>query len=117
MRLLPVVFLGLMLSALTFAAADISGTWSASVALDAGSGTATFVLKQTGKTLSGSYTGALGEAKVTGSLKGDVVEWSFETEDAGKVVYKGKLDGAAKIKGTVEYGQLGKGNFTAEKTK
>jgi hypothetical protein len=33
------------------------------------------------------------------------------------VVYKGKLDGAAKIKGTVEYGQLGKGNFTAEKTK
>jgi hypothetical protein len=32
------------------------------------------------------------------------------------VVYKGKLEGA-KIKGTVEYGQLGKGNFTAEKTK
>ena len=83
---------------------------------DAGSGTATFVLKQDGDKLSGTYSGALGEAKVTGSLKGDEVEWTFETEDAGKVVYKGKLDGA-KIKGTVEYGQLGKGNFTAEKTK
>jgi hypothetical protein len=113
-RLLVIV--GLMLCAMTLAAADISGTWSASVQLDAGSGTATFVLKQSGDTLSGSYSGALGEAKVTGSVKGDDVEWAFETEDAGKVVYKGKLDGG-KIKGTVEYGQLGKGSFSAEKAK
>ena len=117
MRLLLAAFLGLTLCALTLTASDISGTWSANVVLDAGSGTATFVLKQTGETLAGSYSGALGEAKVTGSVKGDEVEWAFETEDAGKVVYKGKLDGAAKIKGTAEYGQLGKGNFTAEKTK
>lgn len=105
-----------MACALALAAADISGTWSASVQLDAGSGTATFVLKQSGDTLSGSYSGALGEAKVTGSVKGDEVEWAFETEDAGKVIYKGKLDGG-KIKGTAEYGQLGKGSFSAEKTK
>jgi hypothetical protein len=111
------VLIGLMLCGLALGAADISGTWSADVALDAGTGTATFVLKQTGDTLSGTYSGALGEAKVIGSVKGDEVEWRFETEDAGKVVYKGKLEGAAKIKGTVEYGQLGKGNFTAEKTK
>jgi hypothetical protein len=110
------VLVGLVLCTLVLAAADISGTWSASVQLDAGSGTATFVLKQSGDTLSGSYSGALGEAKVTGSVKGDEVEWSFESEDAGKVVYKGKLDGG-KIKGTVEYGQLGKGSFSAEKTK
>jgi len=113
-RLFAVV--GLMLCALALAAADISGTWSASVVLDAGSGTATFVLKQAGDTLSGTYSGALGEAKVTGSVKSDEVEWSFETDDAGKVVYKGKLEGG-KIKGSVEYGQLGKGSFTAEKTK
>jgi hypothetical protein len=113
-RLLVVV--GLILCALALAAADISGTWSASVQLDAGSGTATFVLKQSGDALSGTYSGALGEAKVTGSVKGDDVEWMFETEDAGKVVYKGKLDGG-KIKGTAEYGQLGKGSFSAEKTK
>lgn len=111
------IILGLTLCALTLAAADISGTWSASVVLDAGSGTASFVLKQDGDKLSGTYSGALGEAKVTGSVKGDEVEWTFETEDAGKVVYKGKLEGAAKIKGNVEYGQLGMGNFSAEKTK
>src|ERR1700685_3508369 len=110
------VLVALMSCALALAAADISGTWSASVQLDAGSGTATFVLKQSGDTLSGSYSGALGEAKATGSGKGDYVEWAFEAEDAGKVVYKGKLDGG-KIKGTVEYGQLGKGSFSAEKAK
>jgi hypothetical protein len=49
-------------------------------------------------------------------VKGDEVEWMFETEDAGKVIYRGKLDGG-KIKGTAEYGQLGKGSFSAEKTK
>jgi hypothetical protein len=116
MRKLLVV-LSLMLGALTLAASDVSGTWSARVELDAGSGTATFVLKQEGDHLSGSYSGALGEAKVTGSVKGDDVEWVFETEDAGKVVYKGKLEGASKIKGTAEYGQMGKGTFTADKGK
>jgi hypothetical protein len=115
MRRLLVLFV-LILCALAVGAADISGTWSASVQLDAGSGTATFVLKQSGDALSGSYSGALGDAKVIGSVKGDEVEWAFETEDAGKVVYKGKLDGG-KIKGTAEYGQLGKGSFSAEKTK
>jgi hypothetical protein len=115
MRKLLVV-VGLMLCALALAAADLSGTWSASVVLDAGSGTANFVLKQDGDALSGSYSGALGEAKVTGSVKGDDVEWSFSTADAGKVVYKGKIE-AGKIKGTAEYEELGKGTFTAEKQK
>jgi hypothetical protein len=96
-------------------AADLSGTWSAAVTLDAGSGTATFVLKQSGDALSGTYTGALGEAKVTGTVKGDAVEWSFDNADAGKVKYTGTVKGGGKIEGTVEYGQLGKGTFVAEK--
>jgi hypothetical protein len=99
---------------LTLAAADISGTWSAAVKLDAGSGTATFVFKQAGDALTGTYSGVLGSANVTGTMKGDQVEWSFQNADAGKIVYKGTLEGAT-IKGTVEYGQLGAGTFTAER--
>ena len=95
--------------------ADLSGTWSASVVLDAGSGTATFVFKQTGDQLSGTYNGALGDAKVTGTVNGNKVQWGFENSDAGKVSYTGTLEGEKTIKGTVEYGQLGKGTFTAEK--
>jgi hypothetical protein len=113
MRTLAVV-IGLLLCGLTLLAADLSGTWSADVALDAGNGTAKFVFTQKGDALSGTYTGALGEAKVSGTVKGNQVEWTFANDEAGKVVYKGTLDGD-KIKGTVEYGSYGKGTFTAEK--
>jgi hypothetical protein len=106
----------LMLStAAALCGADISGTWTASVVLDAGSGTATFVFEQKGETLSGTYSGVVGQAKVTGTVKGDQVEWSFDGGQAGTVTYHGTLDGASKMKGTTEYGQLGKGTFTAEK--
>jgi hypothetical protein len=104
-----------ILGPLALLAADISGTWSAAVVLDVGSGTATFVFKQDGERLSGTYTGTLGEAKVSGTVKGDQVEWSFDNDQAGRVTYKGTLDGATRIKGTTEYGQLGRGTFTAEK--
>ena len=96
-------------------AADLSGTWNAAVTLDAGSGTATFVLKQSGDQITGTYSGALGEAKVTGTVKGGAVEWSFDNSDAGHVSYKGTIKSATKIEGSAEYGQLGKGTFVAEK--
>jgi|SRR5579871_2549984 len=111
MRRLLIVFAS---SVLALLAADISGTWSAAVRLDAGAGSATFVIKQAGDTLTGTYSGVLGSADIKGTVKGNQVEWSFENADAGKISYKGTLEGAT-IKGTVEYGQLGSGTFTAEK--
>jgi hypothetical protein len=108
------ILMGVLLCGLTLAAADISGTWSAAVTLDAGSGTATFNLKQSGEALTGTYAGTLGEAKLTGTVKGDAVEWTFEAGEAGKVSYKGTIKGS-KIEGTCQYGQLGSGTFTAEK--
>jgi hypothetical protein len=110
-----IVLTVLISAALTLRGADLTGTWSAAVVLDAGSGTATFVFKQIGDALSGTYTGTLGEGKVTGTVKGDQAEWSFDNEQVGKVAYKGVLDGAGKMKGSVTYGQLGAGTFTAEK--
>jgi hypothetical protein len=111
-RLLILFLLG---AAALFAADDISGTWSASVTITAGSGSATFNFKQTGEALSGTYNGVLGDAKVTGAVKGNEVTWSFENDQAGKIVYKGTLEGASKMKGSVEYGALGSGTFTADK--
>jgi hypothetical protein len=96
-------------------AADVSGTWAAAVTLDAGSGTATFVFKQDGDKLTGTYTGQVGTANVTGTIKGPDIEWSFEGGQAGKISYKGKIDDKGKMTGTVQYGELGKGTFTAEK--
>lgn len=108
---------GLVLFGLKLLAADVSGTWSAAVTLDAGSGTATFAFQQTGDKLTGTYTGIAGTADVTGTVKGSDVEWSFEAPQVGKVSYTGKLDDSGKIAGTVQYGQLGAGKFTAEKQK
>ena len=116
MKRLVVLFLLLPgMGLLLLHAADISGTWSAAVVLDAGSGTATFVFQQKGDGLTGTYSGVLGEAKLTGTVKGNQVEWSFDGGQAGKVTFQGALDGTTKMKGTAEYGQLGKGTFTAEK--
>ena len=103
----------LLSAALTFAA-DISGKWTFNVVLDAGSGSPTFEFQQTGDALAGTYKGTFGEAKVTGTVKGDKVEFSF-SGDAGSAKYSGTLDGATKMKGTCDYGEAGKGTFTATK--
>ncbi len=106
--------------ALLFAAAvlafgaDISGKWTFEVVLDAGSGSPTFEFTQTGEALTGMYHGQFGDAKVSGTVKGDKVEFTFGS-DAGSVKYSGTLDGANKMKGTVDYGEAGKGTFTASK--
>lgn len=104
----------LILSAALSFAADISGKWTFNVVLDAGSGAPTFEFKQTGEKLTGTYHGAVGDAELTGTVKGDKVEFTFGGQ-AGTVKYTGTLDGATKISGTCEYGELGNGKFTGTK--
>jgi hypothetical protein len=111
MKTIALLFLS---AALTFAA-DITGKWTFSVVLDAGSGSPTFEFQQKGDALTGTYKGTFGESKVTGTVKGDKVEFSF-SGDAGNAKYSGTLDGATKMKGTCDYGDAaGKGTFTATK--
>jgi|HubBroStandDraft_6_1064221.scaffolds.fasta_scaffold457756_3 hypothetical protein len=109
------VLIVLVLSALKVFGADMTGTWQVAVVLDAGSGAATFTFKQTGEALTGTYSGTFGSSQVTGTVKGDQIEWSFDNDQVGHVTYQGSVDGAGKIKGTVIYGQLGKGSFAGEK--
>lgn len=105
----------LLLSATLAFCADISGKWSATVVLEAGSGSPTFEFKQAGEALTGMYHGQFGDAPLTGTVKGNAVEFTFGT-DAAKAKYSGTLDGATKMKGTVDYGpEAGKGTFTASK--
>lgn len=95
-------------------AADISGKWSFEVVLDAGSGSPTFEFTQTGETLAGMYHGQFGDAKVAGTVKGNKVDFTFGGA-AGTVTYSGTLESDKKMKGTVDYGEAGKGTFTATK--
>src|ERR1700742_2582994 len=99
------------------AAADVTGTWIMAVETGAGSGSPTFILVQKGEALSGSYKGQLGEAQVTGTVKGDDVTIEYKVDgQAGSlaVKYSGKTDGKT-MSGKVSLGQLGEGTFTGTK--
>ena len=98
-------------------AADVTGTWIMAVETSAGSGSPTFILVQKGEALSGSYKGQLGEAQVTGTVKGDEVTIEYNVEGQGgslAVKYSGKTDGKT-MSGKVSLGQLGEGTFTGKK--
>jgi len=89
------------------AIANISGTWSLSVDLDdGGHGDPTFVFKQEGEKVSGTYSGPLGEQTVTGTVKGDKAEFGFEASRDGetiKALYTGKIESPGKMTGTVAF--------------
>jgi hypothetical protein len=111
------VFLFALISAAAFAT-DISGKWTFQVDTDAGSGSPTFVFKQTGEKLTGTYSGLFGTAELTGTVKGDDIEFSFEAgtpDQKAKIVYKGKIESASKMKGTADLGGMGSGTWTGTK--
>ncbi len=105
------------LSTIAFAT-DVSGKWTFNVETEAGSGSPTFVFKQAGEKLTGTYSGTFGTAEVSGTVKGDDIQFSFEAtvaDQKAKVVYTGKISAADKMKGEVEFTGLGKGTWTASK--
>jgi hypothetical protein len=110
---MKILALMILSAAMTFAA-DITGKWTFNVVLDAGSGTPTFEFQQSGEKLTGTYNGQFGDAKLTGTVVGNKVEFTF-TGQAGTVKYTGTLDGDKKIAGTCEYGEAGGGKFTGTK--
>ncbi|MGH9348363.1 MAG: hypothetical protein ACRD26_13980 [Vicinamibacterales bacterium] len=96
---------------------DLTGTWLLQVQTSAGGGSPTFTFKQTGDALEGTYEGAFGQAKVTGSVKGNQARWSFDVDAQGTaltIVYEGTVEGDS-MKGTVRLGELGDGTFTGKK--
>jgi len=113
-----IVYAAVIAVALLFAAlaADISGAWEFTVETAQGSGSPSFEFKQDGEKLTGTYSGMFGKAPISGTVKGNEVEFTFEVSNVdGKVRYKGTLDSTIRMKGEVEYGDVGKGTFTGKK--
>jgi opacity protein-like surface antigen len=111
------VILGmLVLLVTTLFAADVTGTWKAKVYLGDQTGTPAFVLKQDGEKLTGTYSGALGEVQVHGTVKGNEIVLDFDVSGAA-IHYAGKIDAEGKkIEGSVDYGGQASGTFTATKS-
>ena len=113
-----ILLCGLLLVSL-MAAADVTGTWNFTVETSQGTGNPVFVLEQKGKALTGTYSGALGKAKVAGAVKENKVEIKFKASFNGEdvdVVYSGIVDGDT-MKGDVVLGRLGKATFTGTRQK
>jgi hypothetical protein len=95
---------------------DVSGSWSVTVESEAGSGNPSFTLKQDGEKLTGKYKGAFGEADLTGTVKGDKIEFSFKVSGQveGTITYTGTTDGKT-MKGKVNLAGMGEGTFSGNK--
>ena len=109
--------LGLLVlwAAAVYAAVDLSGTWNVQVDLGSQKGSPTFVLKQDGEKLTGTYSGALGESPIAGTVRGSDVTIDFEASGA-KIHYSGKVDkDGKKISGDCDYGGQASGTFVATK--
>lgn len=109
------LFLSGVLLAASVPAAELTGLWGCEVESDMGSGTPSFDLKQEGLNIKGSYSGALGEAPVTGRVDGPNFEFSFQF-DQGKVTYKGQQQAAdGTLKGSIDFAGQATGKFTCKK--
>jgi hypothetical protein len=99
-------------------APNVTGTWAFDVTTDQGTGNPTITFKQDGEKLTGHYTGTFGEADLTGTIKGKDITFSFSADVQGFALtstYKGTVDTATTMKGTLEISQVGAGTFTATK--
>ena len=97
---------------------DVTGTWTFTVQTSAGAGTPTITLKQDGEKLTGHYAGQLGEADLTGTVKGQDVVFSFTVDAQGTVLkntYTGTIESKDSLKGTVDIAGLATGTFTAKR--
>ena len=84
----------LLLSSLMAFAADISGIWQLVVETNRGTGSPKMMLQQQGEQITGTFSSRIvGESSVTGTVKGNVIEFRFEGELQGQTIrasYKAK---------------------------
>jgi hypothetical protein len=121
-RMLALAAAAFFVAAATFAGqaskVDVTGKWAFNVETSAGSGTPTITLKQDGEKLTGHYSGQLGEADLTGTVKGQDVTFKFTVDLQGnnlECTYTGTAEGKDGMKGKVSISGLGDGTFTAKK--
>ena len=97
---------------------DVTGKWAFTVETSAGAGTPTMTFKQDGEKLNGKYSGQLGEADITGTVKGTDIAFTFNVDAQGQMInfkYNGTVEGKDAMKGKVEAAGLGEGTFTAKR--
>jgi hypothetical protein len=117
-RTTAIVVMAFLISAQLLAqGVNVTGEWAFNVTTDQGGGTPTITFKQDGEKLTGKYTGQLGAADLTGTVKGNEIQFMFTIDAQGQqapVTYKGTVEKNT-MKGTLDIGGMINGTFTATK--
>lgn len=97
---------GLLWAAPASAQVDVSGTWQLAVTTDQGVTHPTVTFRQEGADLTGDYSSeALGQNRVSGTVDGTSVTWSFSATLQGQdipVRYRGTLQDDGTISGSID---------------
>jgi hypothetical protein len=113
-----VLAVGLLIPAhLGAQATNVTGEWLFNVTTDQGGGTPTITFKQDGEKLTGKYAGQLGNADLTGTVKGNAIHFTFTIDAQGQaapVTYDGTVEKNT-MKGKLDIGGMVNGTFTATK--
>ena len=98
-------------------ATDVTGEWAFTVTTDQGAGNPVLTFKQDGEKLTGKYVGQLGNADLTGTVKGSAIHFTFTLDVQGQqapVTYDGTVEKNT-MKGKMDIGGMVNGTFTATK--
>jgi hypothetical protein len=97
---------------------DVTGAWALQLDIGGNAATPSVTFKQDGEKLTGTYfSQLLGEQPLTGTVKGSAIAFGFMASFDGnsvQVTYTGTVEKDA-IKGTVTFGDMGEGTFTAKR--
>ena len=113
-----ILVIGASVAAAQAAKVNVTGKWAFNVETAAGSGTPTITFAQDGEKLTGKYAGQLGEADLTGTVKGQDIAFTFNVDAQGTMLnfkYTGTIENKDALKGKVEIVGLGEGTFTAKR--
>jgi hypothetical protein len=98
---------------------DLTGSWTFTVQSDAGTSNPMVTFKQNGEKFTGHYSSMLvGEAELTGVVKGQTIEFTVRAEVQGaplELKYTGTIESKDSMKGTLTTGGFGDGTFTAKR--
>src|SRR5215471_6536976 len=96
---------------------DLTGGWTVNLQLDTINATPTVTFKQDGEKLTGDYVSQqYGKFPLTGTVKGSAVTFSVTLNIEGNSMvgsYVGAVQSDGTIKGSVDYGGMMTGTFTA----
>ena len=98
-------------------ALDVTGTWELNVESPMGSRASDAIFTQTGETLGGKMVSQRGEVPLTGTIKGDAVNFGINVNVQGQslqIDYMGTVTGDT-MSGTVVFGSFGDGKWTGKK--